>query len=75
MAPSNSHLTLPTFKKQVLMFYHLKTRCCVIQTTVNLYTANVFFISIDAKQKHLGCKKVRGQSEATLQTGRCAQKF
>ena len=23
----------------------------------------------DAKQKHLGCKKVRGQSEATLQTG------
>ena len=22
-----------------------------------------------AKQKHLGCKKVRGQSEATLQTG------
>ena len=23
-----------------------------------------------AKQKHLGCKKVRGQSEATLQTGR-----
>ena len=22
------------------------------------------------KQKHLGCKKVRGQSEATLQTGR-----
>ena len=27
-----------------------------------------------AKQKHLGCKKVRGQSEATLQTGRCDQK-
>ena len=24
----------------------------------------------NAKQKHLGCKKVRGQSEATLQTGR-----
>ena len=23
-----------------------------------------------AKQKHLGCKKVRGQLEATLQTGR-----
>ena len=22
-----------------------------------------------AKQKHLGCKKVRGQSEAALQTG------
>ena len=26
--------------------------------------------NIYAKQKHLGCKKVRGQSEATLQTGR-----
>ena len=26
------------------------------------------------KQKHLGCKKVRGQSEATLQTGRRDQK-
>ena len=24
---------------------------------------------IIAKQKHLGCKKVRGQSEAALQTG------
>ena len=28
-----------------------------------------------AKQKHLGCKKVRGQSEATLQTGMCDQKL
>ena len=27
-----------------------------------------------AKQKHLGCKKVWGQSEATLQTGRHDQK-
>ena len=27
-----------------------------------------------AKQKHLGCKKVRSQSEATLQTGRRDQK-
>ena len=27
-----------------------------------------------AKQKHLGCKKVQGQSEATLQTGRHDQK-
>ena len=31
-------------------------------------------IAIYAKQKHLGCKKVRGQSEATLQTGRHDQK-
>ena len=28
----------------------------------------------NAKQKHLGCKKVQGQSEATLQTGRRDQK-
>ena len=28
-----------------------------------------------AKQKHLGCKKVRGQSEATLQTSMCDQKL
>ena len=28
-----------------------------------------------AKQKHLGCKKVRGQSEATLLTGICDQKL
>ena len=28
-----------------------------------------------AKQRHLGCKKVCGQSEATLQTGRHDQKF
>ena len=27
-----------------------------------------------AKQKHLGCKKVQGRSEATLQTGRYDQK-
>ena len=27
-----------------------------------------------AKQKHLGCKKVWGQSETTLQTGRHNQK-
>ena len=26
------------------------------------------------KQKHLGCKKVWGQSEATLQAGTCDQK-
>ena len=25
------------------------------------------------KQKHMGCKKVRGQSEATLQTRMCGQ--
>ena len=29
----------------------------------------VFAVYIDAKQKHPGCKKVQGQSEAALQTG------
>ena len=33
------------------------------------------FVTKDAKQKHLGCKKVRGQSEATLLTGMCDQKL
>ena len=28
-----------------------------------------------AKQKHLACKKVRGQSEATLQTGSATKRF
>ena len=36
-------------------------------------TKNVLAI-VNAKQKHLGCKKVWGQSEATLQTGRHDQK-
>ena len=30
----------------------------------------VIFVYRYAKQKHLGCRKVQGQSEATLQTGR-----
>ena len=32
-------------------------------------------VVIYAKQKHLGCKKVRGQSEARLLTGMCNQKL
>ena len=42
------------------------------------YYYNVTFdrISIvNAKQKHLGCKKVQGQSEAILLTGMCDQKL
>ena len=38
------------------------------------YIDIVAVLSLYAKQKHLGCKKVRGQSEATLQTGRRDQK-
>ena len=32
-------------------------------------------VYVDAKQKHLGYKKVRDQSEAAVQTGRCDQKL
>ena len=31
--------------------------------------AIIRFVNVHAKQKHPGCKKVRGQSEAALQTG------
>ena len=34
----------------------------------------LYICSKHVKQKHLGYKEVRGQSEATLQTGRCDQK-
>ena len=34
------------------------------------YQGSYVVCTYNAKQKHLGCKKVRGQSEATLQTGR-----
>ena len=36
---------------------------------------NISCVKFYAKQKHLGCKKVRGQSEATLLTGICDQKL
>ena len=32
-------------------------------------------VKLHAKQKHPGCKKVRGQSEAALQIGMCDQKL
>ena len=32
-------------------------------------------VNNNAKQKHPGCKKVRGQSEAALQIGMCDQKL
>ena len=44
-------------------YYYKHSYACIIRS---VYT--------NAKQKHLGCKKVRGQSEATLQTGRRDQK-
>ena len=41
----------------VRWYYHAKNHACKSKGNK------------DAKQKHLGCKKVRGQSEAALQTG------
>ena len=41
---------------------------------MGLFSHAGLHMCIVAKQKHLGCKKVRGQSEATLQTGRRDQK-
>ena len=42
--------------------------------SIPIYLLFFYHSSIyNAKQKHLGCKKVRGQSEATLQTGMCDQ--
>ena len=43
-------------------------------TFYRLQKEYLFPVISDAKQKHLGCKKVQGQSEATLQTGRRDQK-
>ena len=34
---------------------------------------SIHVCTLYAKQKHLGCKNVRGQSEATLLTGMCDQ--
>ena len=40
-----------------------------MQRPCMLYNSSEPIKYIIAKQKHLGCKKVRGQSEAALQTG------
>ena len=45
-----------------------------MQTLKLALTCSSVLVNMYAKQKHLGCKKVRGQSEATLQTGRRDQK-
>ena len=35
--------------------------------------AQMLHVNFNAKYKHPGCKKVRGQSEAALQIGMCDQ--
>ena len=44
------------------------------QFVIDQFLTLVNPVELNAKQKHLGCKKVQGQSEATLQTGRRDQK-
>ena len=64
------------------MYYKYACTVCVhVYAYVGRYTINYvcmlhacMYVYTYAKQKHLGCKKVRGQSEATLQTGRRDQK-
>ena len=55
--------SIPTCISTTSILYKHRFICMV------LYTVYIY-----AKQKHLGCKKVWGQSEATLQTGRCDRK-
>ena len=52
---------------------------CQPQVNNNKWLSNIillyFIDNHNAKQKHPGCKKVRGQSEAALQIGMCDQKL
>ena len=41
----------------------------VIQPTFNTDATCITIMQCYAEQKHLGCKKAQGQSEATMQTG------
>ena len=47
----------------------------MFKVLTSMFTIIMASVCLNAKQKHLGCKKVRGQSEATLQTGMCDQKL
>ena len=76
------HLWVTMVHKTVVVFLQL----CLLMTIVASKSGICLYVGIlihlfmqiyvytYAKQKHLGCKKVRGQSEATLQTGRRDQK-
>ena len=53
---------------------HYKCNCACAGLCVEVCTVGAC-VCIYAKQKHLGCKKVQGQSEGTLHTGRRDQRF
>ena len=67
-------MNVQTDRIHVLHVHVGVTQACpnyrVIILNIELYLYSKY-----AKQKHLGCKKVQGQSEAALQTGRCNQKL
>ena len=46
-----------------------------VHNPLKIFQSLLSVVYIYVKQKHLGCKKVRGQSEATLLTGMCDQKL
>ena len=50
-----------------LEFFKIQSSNCLYASSKHLFTKS--------KQKHLGYKKVQGQSEATSQTGMCDQKL
>ena len=46
-----------------------------LHATLTIITKPIDLAIYNAKQKHPGCKKVQGQSEAALQIGMCDQKL
>ena len=50
-----------------LRFWDFWARFCF--KILNVFHNYIASYNINAKQKHPGCKKVQGQSEAALQTG------
>ena len=63
-----------TFKLWLQYRYLLYVRNTVKRYSTITKSLLATVVITNAKQKHLWCKKVRGQSEATLQTGRRDQK-
>ena len=64
-------------QEEVTLLKLLDLNCFYLLLDILYITSIIYFclyLIHLAKQKHLGCKKVRGQSEATLQTGRRDQK-
>ena len=73
-------VNVSVLNRQVETFETTPIDCFVESLDGKSYRITAFTTSrvtgnMNTKQKHLGCKKVRGQSEATLPTGMCDQKL